>query len=120
MEALLTKMKEYLEMDTEIPYGEFNEYYQQVMGYLQASYDKMENEDLFKAKYILSIVSSNAAGRAQRKGPESKKYNKISEKTSFWGKAISYRLEKSGLSSKEIDEAVEKISQDGPKSENSR
>lgn len=112
MEALMTKMKEYLGMDTEIPYGEFNEYYQQVMGYLQANYDGMANEDLFQAKYILSIISTNAAGRAHRKGPESKKYNKISEKTSFWNKAISYRLEKSGLSPKEIEEAVEKAGQD--------
>lgn len=109
MESFLEKMKEYLKMDSEIPFTEFVDYYNQVIGFLQTNHESLEQEDLFKAKYILSIVSSNAQARAQRKGPESKKYKKMGEKTGFWSNAINFRLQKEGLSQQEIDEAVEKV-----------
>lgn len=109
MENYLEKMKEYLKMDSEIPFQEFTDYYNQVTGYLQDNYDSMENGNLFSAKYILSILSSNAHSRAARKGPDSKKYKKMGEKASFWSKAINFRLIKSGMSQQEIDEALDKV-----------
>lgn len=109
MEKYLEKMKEYLKMDSEIAFGEFADYYNQVTGWLQENYDTIENEDLFKAKYILSIVGSNAQSRATRKGPESKKYKKMGEKAVFWGNAINFRLIKAGMSQQEIDAAVEQV-----------
>ena len=112
MEGLLTKMREYLQMETEIPFEEFKYYYEQVIDYLQANYDAMTDEELFTAKYILDIVGSNSNSRALRKGRESKRYKKISEKTSFWSEAIGFRLKKAGMSQHDIDAAVAKIGQE--------
>ena len=107
METLLTKIQEYLKMDTEIPFGEFTEYYQQVMDFLQTNYETMDNDGLMAAKYILSIVSGNSKSRALRKGSESKKYKKMGEKASFWSEAINFRLLKEGMTQQEIDESIE-------------
>lgn len=109
MEKQLEKMKEYLKMDTEIPFGEFSEYYHEVMDGLQANYEAMSRETLFRAKYILQIVANNAFSRAQRKGDLSKKYKKMGEKANFWCKAIDFRLAKEGMSQEEIDQAVEAV-----------
>ena len=109
MERLLDKIKEYLKMDTEIPFGEFSEYYHEVLDYLQANYDGMNKEDMFSAKYILLIVASNATTRSQRKGDVSKKFKKMGEKADFWSKAINFRLINEGMSQAEIDEAVANV-----------
>ena len=112
MEELYSKMQEYLGMDTEISYQEFNEYYNKVMNYLVSNFEKMEQEEKIKAKYILSIVDNNSVARAQRKGPEMKKYKKIQEKTAFWSGAIVFNLNKAGMSQQEIDEAIQKLNQE--------
>lgn len=111
MENLIAKMTEYLHMDTEIEFVEFTDYYRQVTDYLNLNYDSMSKDELLKAKFILTIVTANSGSRAQRKGTNAKKYKKMQEKTSFWGNAINFRLLKEGMTQKEIDEQVEKISQ---------
>lgn len=112
METLLSKMKEYLKMDSEIPFAEFRDYYQQVMDFLQSNYDGLGKDDLITAKFILNIVSSNSKARALKKGSESKKYRKMGEKTSFWSDAINFRLLKEGMTQQAIDEAVERLSKE--------
>jgi len=112
MDALLGKMKEYLKMDSEIPFTEFKDYYQQLIDCLQAGYEKMERPELLTAKFVLDIVNSNSKYRAQRKGADSKKYKKISEKTSFWSDAINYRLIKEGMTQEEIDAGLAQIGQE--------
>lgn len=107
----MEKMNEYLNMDTEIPFEEFTAYYAQVMDQLKENYEKMENEDLLKVKFILSIISTNGTMRAQRKGSNSKKYKKISEKATFWGDAINLRLLKSGMSQEEIDQSMNNMTE---------
>jgi len=112
VESILAKMREYLKMETEIAFEEFKDYYEQIMDYLQNSYDGMTDNELFAARFVLDIVSSNSKSRAIRKGPESKKYKKIAEKTSFWSEAIEFRLKKAGMSQHDIDAAVAKIGQE--------
>lgn len=109
MDKLLDKMKEFLKMDSELPFGEFREYYQTVMDYLQEKYEGMNQEELVQALYILQIVAGNASTRAQRKSDVKKKFMKMAEKASFWCKAINYRLEKEGLSQEQINAALENI-----------
>jgi hypothetical protein len=109
VEELFRKMKEYLKMDTEISFHEFSEYYNKVMDYMQANFEEMEQEDKVKAKFILTIVSSNSAVRAKSKGSEMKKYRKMQDKTSFWSGAVNYSLLKTGMSQQEIDEAVKEL-----------
>ncbi len=112
MDSLLAKMREYLKMESEIPFEEFKDYYEQVMDYLQNNYDNMTNDELLVAKFVLDIVSSNSKSRAIRKGPESKKYKKMAEKTSFWSEAIDFRLKNAGMSKEDIDTGVAKIGQE--------
>lgn len=111
MEPLVAKMKEYLAMETEISFAEFKEYYQQVMDYLQSNYQEMDNEALISAKFVLDIIKNNAQDRAARKVAESKKYKKMAEKCSFWSEAITYRLEKSGLTRQEMEEKIAQLSE---------
>lgn len=111
METLLGKIREYLQMETEIPFAEFKEYYDNVMDYLQKNYNTMQNEELISAQFILDIVSNNAKARAARKGQDSKKYKKMSEKCAFWSNAINFRLQNSGMTQQEIDEKIEQLSE---------
>jgi hypothetical protein len=71
----------------------------------------LEKDDLLKAKFILMILTSNSVARGQRKGPDSKKYKKIQEKTNFWSNAINYRLMQSGMSQNQIDQALDEINE---------
>lgn len=112
MEELYAKMQEYLAMDTEIPFQEFEEYYRQVLKHLTENFSEMSQEEKIKGKYIVALVESNSAARAKRKGAEMKKYRKIQEKMAFWNGALSYNLKKEGLSEQEIDEAIRKLNQD--------
>jgi hypothetical protein len=112
MEELYGKMQEYLQMDTEIPFQEFTAYYNKVIEYLRSSFEKLEQEEKIKAKYIVSIVESNSAARAQRKGSEMKKYKKMQEKMAFWDSAIIYNLTKAGMSQQEIDDALRQLNQE--------
>ncbi len=111
MENLFGKMKEYVKMDTEISTEEFLEYYKKVMDKLQSDFESLTEEELFQAKIVTSIMSGNASTRQKRKDGDAKKFKKIQEKSSFWTKAIDYKLKKSGLSEQEIEErtgAIEK------------
>lgn len=105
MEAQFQKLKEYLKMDTEIPFKEFEEYYQEIIDFLQKDYDDLEQADLIKARYIATIVASNALGRAKRKEAQVKRYRKMAEKCDFWAEAIKFRLLHEGMTEKELDEA---------------
>lgn len=112
MKTLMAKMKEYLVMDTEIPFKEFSDYYRQVMDHLQMNYDDMDNDNLLNAKFIVTIINGNSMSRAQRKGTESKKYKKMGEKAKFWSEAINFRLIKSGFTQEAIDEQMDKMMED--------
>ncbi|MCL1805594.1 MAG: hypothetical protein FWG28_06305 [Clostridiales bacterium] len=102
MEELFAKIKEYVNMDTEISTAEFSAYYKKVIDKLVADFDKLSEEELFQAKAIASIVSGNAATRSKRKDADAKKFRKMQEKSSFWADAIEYRLKKSGLSEDDV------------------
>ena len=104
MENLFDKIKEYVNMDTEISAVEFQEYYKQVMDKLATDFEQLTQDGLLQAKVITSIMSANAAGRSKKKTADTKRFKKISEKSRFWSGAITYRLKKSGLSDKEIEQ----------------
>lgn len=107
MENYFSKMKEYLQMDTEIPFGEFVEYYDGVMGYLQKKYEGLEKEQLLQTKLIMTVLASNSSMRAQRKGPEAKKYKKMAQKSNFWSEAVNFKLTTSGVTQQAIDSYIE-------------
>ena len=106
MEALYNKMGEYTKMEEELPFPEFQHFYQCLMDYLMKNYQDMSQEELLHAKGMTMIVASNAQLRAGRKDENRKKFAKIAEKGKFWEDAIALNLTKSGLTKDEIDEKV--------------
>lgn len=109
MEQLFAKMKEFLHMDTEIPFDEFSEYYQHVIQALNDTFEGMDQETCLQARYICSIVQANADSRAKRSKANAKAYKKISSKAGFWMDAINFRLLKDGMTQAEIDKKTEEI-----------
>ena len=105
METYFDQLKEYLKMDTEIPYEEFADFHHRFTEYLGEAYEGLAREDLIKARYIFSILQVNSMDRSRRKDLFAKKYKKIAEKAKFWTEAIKFRLEKDGMTAKEIDAA---------------
>jgi hypothetical protein len=109
LEKLLEKLKEYLHMDTEIPFGEFSDYYRKLIAELTQSFNELDQEARVKALYICSIVQSNADARAKTNKVNAKAFKKMSAKCAFWADAIKFNLGKDGMSPQEIEKATEEI-----------
>jgi hypothetical protein len=109
MEELYAKMAEYVKMEEQLPFAEFQTYYQSVIDYLMKSYQDMGTEDLIKAKGVTMIMANNAKARARLKDANRKKFLKIGEKSAFWEDAIKHRLIKEGMDATELDEKVEAL-----------
>lgn len=112
MEVLVEKLKTYLHMDAELSVEEFSAYYKELVAYLTAEFENMDQEALLQARYICSIVQANASDRAKQSKVTTKAFKKMSSKCSFWSDAISFRLQKHlGLSQADIDQAMEQINE---------
>jgi hypothetical protein len=110
MEAIKGKLKEYLSMDHELDFSEFNEYYQSIILKLNEHYQEFTEQDLLDIRYILNTVTVNAQMWGSRKDKNSKKYKKIQEKARFWSDAATYKLKRDfGYDNEKIDAADEKI-----------
>ena len=109
MDELFEKLKEYLHMDTEIPFEEFSDFYQSLINELNANYAELSQDSLLKSRYTCSIVQANADSRARKSKTNAKAYRKMASKCAFWADAINYRLLKEGMSQAEIDQATEEI-----------
>ncbi len=109
MESLFEKMKEYLNMETEISFEEFDQYYKNVIDFLSKDWQTLNEEDSMKMLFILDNLKSNAEDRAKRRTKESKKYQKMFERTSIWVQAMFKRLRDMGLSDEEIGKRYEEI-----------
>lgn len=109
METYFGQLKEYLKMDTEIPYEEFERYYQEFINFLNDKFQDLNQEELLKGRYISSILQTNSWERSKRKNSYAKKYKKIADKTHFWSDAINHRLLKEGMTQAEIDQSDEEF-----------
>lgn len=108
MKTLFAKLEVYLGMDTDIPFGEFTEYYNNVITILQADFKDMDKETLLDAISILTVVAGNAIDRAKAKNVQAKKYKKIAEKSQFWNEAIARKLGvEHGLSREAINALID-------------
>ncbi len=105
MEKLFGKLKEYLNMETEIPYEEFESYYQDVITFLNAEYQELNQEDTIHGRFILSILMSNSEERGKNYKNLAKKYKKIYSKCHLWAEALTLRLLKMGMTKDEIIQA---------------
>ena len=109
MNELFEKLKEYLSMDKEIPFAEFIEYFEKVLKVIGYEYEEYEQEELERARFIFSILQSNAVERGSRKDKNTKKYKKISEKCNLWMSAMNLRLRGLGLTQDEIDTSNDRL-----------
>ena len=109
MDKLLEKLKEYLRMESEIPFEEFSEYYRSLIAELNQAFDDLDRENRLKALYICTIVQSNADARAKESKATAKTFKKISIKCAFWTDAIKFNLGKDGMTPEEIEQATEEI-----------
>lgn len=111
MEKYFEKMKEYLKMETEIPYEEFEAYFQEVIDYLNKEYLTFNQEEALRGRFILSILMSNSQDRSKRYKNLAKKYKKIYEKSNLWAEALTLRLMKMGMTKEQIAQAEREINE---------
>jgi hypothetical protein len=109
MEENMLKLKEYLQMDTELPFVEFKDYYSGFIELLNNQYNEMDQPTCLKARFICSIVKSNAESRSRKNKINGKAFKKIASKCGFWMEAIDYRLNKEGLNQRAIELAMNEI-----------
>jgi len=112
MEEKLLKLREYLKMETEIPFDEFKEYHSSVIGQLNSDYNEMDQDSCLKARYICNIVQANAEDRGAKSKINGKAFKKMASKCKFWSEAIEHRLKKEGLTQEAIDSAMSEINKD--------
>ncbi|AFV01538.1 hypothetical protein UNSWDHB_408 [Dehalobacter sp. UNSWDHB] len=111
MDEKIAKLKEYLQMETEITFEEFKTYYTGVIEQLNKTYNEMDQAACFQARYICSIVQGNAESRAQRSKVNGKAFKKMAAKCGFWVDAIDYRLKKEGLTQNQIDAMMSEMNE---------
>jgi 16S rRNA C1402 (ribose-2'-O) methylase RsmI len=109
MEQLFEKLKEYLGMETEISYEEFESYYQKVIAAFSESYESFNQDEAVKGRFILSILMSNSEDRAKRYKNLSKKYRKMYDKCHLWAEALTLRLLKMGMTKDQILQAEQEL-----------
>jgi hypothetical protein len=102
-------MKEYLNMDTEISYEEFEAYYKDVLDFLNNDYLNLDKEETIKGRFILTILMSNSEDRAKRYKNLAKKYKKIHDKSQLWAEALTLRLIKMGMTKDQIMQAEQEL-----------
>jgi hypothetical protein len=107
MAELYAQMREYVNMEDELPFPQFTAYYQELMACLQADYQDLASEELIQAQGCCGILANNAQMRATRKDPNKKKFAKMAEKATFWQDAIKTRLTKDGLSAEEQEQKLQ-------------
>lgn len=110
MEELYNKMGEYVKMEEELPFDEFQSYYNSVMNFLQKEYQNLSVDELIKVKGIVRIMCANARTRSLVKDVNRKKFVKIGEKTAFWDDAINRHLVKDeGMDADEVQKKVDAL-----------
>jgi hypothetical protein len=109
LQELFDKLKEYLNMETEISFEEFDGYYKKVIQFLNDNWTQLNEEESMNALFILDNIKSNSDDRAKRRTKEAKKYQKMSQRTEIWAAAILKRLREFGLSDEEIGKRYEAI-----------
>ncbi|ARK31370.1 hypothetical protein [Halalkalibacter krulwichiae] len=115
MQALYDQIQVYLNMEEEISFKEFSEYYRKVLAELGEVHESLDEEGVWKSLFIVENVMSNAEGRAKEKrGSESKKYAKMAQRLELWAKNLASRLGQAGYTEEDISERFNKMLEEGP------
>lgn len=112
MDDKLIKLKEYLQMETEISHDEFKDFYTSIITQLNTEYNDMDQKTCLKARYICSIVKANAEARSHKNKTTNKSFRKMEAKLNFWMEAIDHRLKKEGMTQADIETAMTEINEE--------
>ncbi|GAE24630.1 hypothetical protein JCM9140_573 [Halalkalibacter wakoensis JCM 9140] len=118
MQALYDQIQVYLNMEEEISFKEFSEYYRKVVAELGDVHETLDEEMVWKSLFIVENVMNNAEGRAsQAKGSESKKYAKMAQRLQLWAKNLAARLGEAGYTEEDISERFNQMLEEGAPTE---
>jgi len=109
MQELFDQLKVYLNMETEISFEEFDQYYKKVVAFLNDNWTKLNEEETMQMLFILDNLKANSEDRAKRKTKEMKKYQKMYQRSDIWLAAMFKRMRDFGLSEEEITKRYEAI-----------
>lgn len=116
MEQLYNQIQVYLNMEEEISFEEFSDFYQKVIGRLGEKNDSFAEDDIWKGLFITENIMSNARARAQetKNAQMKKKYKKMAQRTELWAKNLLSRLYQLGYKDEEINERFEQMLAEEP------
>ncbi|MCM3759184.1 hypothetical protein M3212_00100 [Alkalihalobacillus oceani] len=110
MLSLYDQIQVYLNMEEEISFKEFNDYYKRLLDELGQNHETFDEEEVWKHLFVVENVMSNAEGRAkQGKGAEAKKYAKMAQRLELWAKNFGGRLAEAGYTEEDINERFNKM-----------
>lgn len=113
MQQLYGKIHEYLNMDEEITFEEFDQFYKQVLKHFSEKAEDLAEEDVWKGLFIVENIMSNAENRIkEEKGAKQKKYKKMKERASLWAQNFAGKLYKLGYTEEQLNERFEGMFQD--------
>ncbi|NEU29566.1 hypothetical protein GN156_02040 [bacterium LRH843] len=105
MQSLYDQIQVYLNMDEEISFKEFSEFYRRILDELGSNHESFDIEMVWKNLFVVENVMSNAESRSKEtKGSESKKYDKMAERLQLWAKNLAGRLGEAGFTEDDINE----------------
>ncbi|GAF63830.1 hypothetical protein [Alkalihalobacillus trypoxylicola] len=118
MQNLYEQIQVYLNMEEEISFQEFNDYYKKLLDELVESHEQFDEDSVWKSLFIVENVMSNAEGRSkEKKGSEAKKYAKIASRLQLWAQNLSVRLVKAGYTEDDINERFNQMLEEGTPAE---
>ncbi|PYZ98552.1 hypothetical protein CR205_08190 [Alteribacter lacisalsi] len=114
MQELYKEIHTYLNMEEEIPFDQFDQYYKKVIDHFNDEADKFEEEDVWRGLFISENVMSNAQGRAkEEKGSKrAKKYKKMSQRLKLWAQNFAGRLRQMGYTDEQMNAKFESMFED--------
>lgn len=113
VQHLYEKIHEYLSMDEEITFEEFDQFYKNVVKQFTEVSEDLAEEDIWKGLFIIENVMSNAESRAKEtKGPKQKKYKKMADRSALWAQNFAGRLYKLGYTEEQLNQRFESMFED--------
>ncbi|SFL68884.1 hypothetical protein [Salibacterium qingdaonense] len=105
MNELYQKIQEYLNMDTEIEFEEFRDYYQQVIQYLDHEQQEPDETEIWQSLFVAESIMSNAENRAKtvKNNAERKKYRKMNERMNLYAGHFTKKLNQLGYTQDDIE-----------------
>ncbi|SDI30929.1 hypothetical protein [Natribacillus halophilus] len=116
MDELYREVQVLLNMEGEIDFKDFQDYYKRVMDYLQEHGQDLEEEQIWKGLLVVESLSSNSQSRYRehRKGKEAKKYKRMRQRAKLWAQNFTKRLQSMGYSDEQINERFHAMLEEEP------